>query len=148
MQYLKILESLLFYQLQDSLGINMKKEPYKFPLEEFVSRDDFNKIKKFSHDKETPFLIVDLEKIEKSYDDLVEHMPFAKIHYAIKANPMDEVVLALKNKGSNFDVATVYELDQLLRLGVEPERISYGNTIKKEKDIAYAYEKGSEAFCY
>ena len=124
----------------------MKKEPYTFPLEEFVSKEDFNKIKKFSHDKETPFLIVDLQKIERSYDELVEHMRFAKIHYALKANPMDEVVLALKNKGSNFDSATVYELDQLLRLGVEPERISYGNTIKKEKDIAYAYEKGVRLF--
>ena len=124
----------------------MKKEPYNFPLEEFVSKEDFNKIKKFSQNKETPFLIIDLQKIERSYDELVEHMPFAKIHYAIKANPMDEVVLALKNKGSNFDSATVYELDQLLRLGVEPERISYGNTIKKEKDIAYAYEKGVRLF--
>ncbi len=124
----------------------MKKEPYTFPLEEFVSKEDFNKIKKFSHDKETPFLIVDLQKIERSYDELVEHMRFAKIHYALKANPMDEVVLVLKNKGSNFDAATVYELDQLLRLGVEPERISYGNTIKKEKDIAYAYEKGVRLF--
>jgi len=124
----------------------MKKEPYTFPLEEFVSKEDFNKIKKFSHDKETPFLIIDLQKIERSYDELVKHMPFAKIHYAVKANPMDEVVLTLKNKGSNFDAATVYELDKLLRLGVEPERISYGNTIKKEKDIAYAYEKGVRLF--
>jgi ornithine decarboxylase len=110
----------------------MKKEQYKFPLEDFISKDDFNKIKKFSRDKETPFLIVNLRQIEQSYEDLVESMPFAKIHYAVKANPMDEVVLTLKNKGSNFDVATVYELDQVLKLGVEPERISYGNTIKKE----------------
>jgi ornithine decarboxylase len=124
----------------------MRKEPYEFPLEDYLSREEFNKIKKFSRDKETPFLIVDLQKIERSYDELVEHMPFAKIHYAVKANPMDKVVLALKRKGSNFDVATIYELDQLLRLGVEPERISYGNTIKKEKDIAYAYESGVRLF--
>lgn len=124
----------------------MRKEPYEFPLEDYISREEFNKIKKFSRDKETPFLIVDLQKIERSYDELVEHMPFAKIHYAVKANPMDKVVLALKKKGSNFDVATVYELDQLIRLGVEPERISYGNTIKKEKDIAYAYENGVRLF--
>ena len=94
----------------------MRKEPYEFPLEDFIPREDFNRIKKFSRDKETPFLIIDLQRIERSYDELVEHMPFAKIHYAVKANPMDKVVLALKNKGSNFDVATVYELDQLLRI--------------------------------
>ncbi|MDI9395702.1 MAG: type III PLP-dependent enzyme [Euryarchaeota archaeon] len=124
----------------------MRKKPYEFPLEDYLSKEEFNKIKKFSRDKETPFLIVDLQKIERGYDELVEHIPFAKIHYAVKANPMDKVVLALKEKGSNFDIATVYELDQLLRLGVEPERISYGNTIKKEKDIAYAYEKGVRLF--
>lgn len=124
----------------------MRKEQYMFPVEDFISKDDFNKIKKFSRDKETPFLIINLRKIEQSYEDLVKSMPFAKIHYAMKANPMDEVVLTLKNKGSNFDVATVYELDQVLRLGVEPERISYGNTIKKEQHIAYAYEKGVKLF--
>ncbi|AKB25327.1 Ornithine decarboxylase [Methanosarcina sp. MTP4] len=124
----------------------MRKEPYEFPLEEFISGEEFKKIKKFSRDKETPFLIVDLQKVERMYDKIIENMPFAKIHYAVKANPLDEVVLSLKNKGSNFDVATVYELDQLLSLGVEPERISYGNTIKKEKDIAYAFEKGVRLF--
>ncbi|AKB37309.1 Ornithine decarboxylase [Methanosarcina siciliae C2J] len=124
----------------------MRKELYEFPLEDFIPREEFNKIKKFSRAKETPFLVIDLQKVERSYDELVEHMPFAKIHYAVKANPMDKIVLALKNKGSNFDVATVYELDQVLRLGVGPERISYGNTIKKEKDIAYAYEKGVRLF--
>ncbi len=127
-------------------SINMRKKRYEFPLEDFISRDEFNRIKKFSLDKETPFLVIDLQKIEKSYEDLVKYMPFAKIHYSVKANPTDEVVLALKNKGSNFNVASVYELDQLLRLGVEPERISYGNTIKKEKDIAYAYGKGVKLF--
>ena len=59
----------------------MRKEPYQFPQDEFFSRDHFNKIKKFSRGKETPFLIVDLEEIKKSYDYLIEHMPFAKIQF-------------------------------------------------------------------
>ena len=59
----------------------MRRERYEFPLEDFISRDEFNRIKKFSRDKETPFLIVDLQRIEQSYEELVEHMPFAKIHY-------------------------------------------------------------------
>ena len=48
----------------------MRKERYEFPLEDFVLRDDFNRIKKYSRDKETPFLIVDLQKIEQSYEEL------------------------------------------------------------------------------
>ncbi|WP_094228763.1 type III PLP-dependent enzyme [Methanolobus psychrotolerans] len=124
----------------------MRKEQYNFPLDDFISEGDFKKIKEFSKDKETPFLIIDLAKVEKMYDKLVKNMPFVKIYYAIKANPTDEIITALKNKGSNFDAATIYEINQLIRLGVQPERISYGNTIKKEKDIAYAYEKGIRLF--
>jgi ornithine decarboxylase len=124
----------------------MRKELYEFPLTDFISEKDFKFIKKFSQDKETPFLIIDVKKVEKMYDLIIENMPFVKVHYAVKANPMDEVIVALKNKGSNFDAATVYEIDQLFRLGIGPERISYGNTIKKEKDIAYAYEKGIRLF--
>lgn len=36
----------------------------------------------------------------------------------------------------------MYELDKLLSIGVSPDRMSYGNTIKKSRDIAYFYEKG------
>ncbi|MGB4586982.1 MAG: type III PLP-dependent enzyme [Rectinemataceae bacterium] len=107
-----------------------------------MSKERFERIKAFSEDKETPCLIIDLDIIKKNYDDLRKYFPFAKIYYAVKANPDDAVVSLLSDLGSNFDVATRYELDQLLRLGVSPDRMSFGNTIKKEKDIAYFYEKG------
>jgi ornithine decarboxylase len=60
----------------------------------------------------------------------------------MKANPMNEVIELLANLGSNFDVASRYELDQLISLGISPDRISYGNTIKKQEDIRYFYNKG------
>ena len=118
------------------------KDQYHFPLENFMSRERFERIKAFSGDKETPCLVIDLDIIKKNYDDLRKYFPFAKIYYAVKANPDDAVVSLLSGLGSNFDVATRFELDQLLRLGVSPDRMSFGNTIKKEKDIAYFYEKG------
>jgi ornithine decarboxylase len=118
------------------------KDQYHFPLENFMSKERFERIKAFAGDKETPCLVIDLDIIKKNYDDLRKYFPFAKIYYAVKANPDDAVVSLLSDLGSNFDVATRYELDQLLRLGVSPDRMSFGNTIKKEKDIAYFYEKG------
>ena len=48
----------------------------------------------------------------------------------------------LRDLGSHFDIASRYELDRVLSLGVTPDRISYGNTIKKVADIRYFYEKG------
>ena len=122
------------------------KDQYHFPLESFMTRERFERIKAFSEDKETPCLIIDLDIIRKNYEDLRRNLPFAKIYYAVKANPDDAVVALLRDLGSSFDVASRYELDQLLKLEVPPERMSFGNTIKKEKDIAYFYEKGVRLF--
>lgn len=115
-------------------------------LYDYISKTDHNKIKKFSKGKKTPFVVIDLKKIENKFDDLKKHLPFAKIYYAVKANPEDEIIDLLNKKGSNFDVATVYELDQLLKHKISPNRISFGNTIKTERDIAYAYKKGVRMF--
>ncbi|MEN6500526.1 MAG: type III PLP-dependent enzyme [Rectinema sp.] len=111
-----------------------------------MSREKFERIKEFAKDKETPCLIIDLDVIRKNYENLQTYLPWATIYYAVKANPDDAVVSLLRDLGANFDVASRYELDQLLQLGVSPERMSFGNTIKKEKDIAYFYEKGVRLF--
>jgi len=113
---------------------------------EYLRPEEFEAIKKFSQDKKTPFLIINLNKVEEKYNELQHCMPFAKIYYAVKANPNNEVLKTLIAKGACFDIATIYELDQILALGVSPQKISYGNTIKKEQDIAYAYKKGVRLF--
>lgn len=123
----------------------MEKE-YRFELERYMSRERFNRIRDFANDKETPCLVIDLAKIGQKYDELLETLPFAKIYYAVKANPHESVIRMLVEKGSSFDIASVYELDHVLALGAAPERLSFGNTIKKAKDIAYAYSKGVRLF--
>lgn len=124
----------------------MVSQEYSFPLENYMSREKFERIREFARDKETPCLILDLEVIRRNYENLRTYLPYATVYYAVKANPDDAVISLLRDLGSCFDVASVYELDQLLRLGVTPDRMSYGNTIKKEKDIAYFYEKGIRLF--
>lgn len=98
-----------------------------------MSREKFERIKEFAKDKETPCLIIDLDVIRKNYENLQTYLPWATIYYAVKANPDDAVVSLLRDLGANFDVASRYELDQLLQLGISPERMSFGNTIKKRK---------------
>ena len=115
---------------------------YDFKISDYMSIKRFERFKKFSEDKPTPCLIVDLEIIREKFEELRKFFPYAKVYYAIKANPIDEVVEELRDLGSCFDLASKYELEQVLRLGVKPDRLSFGNTIKKEKDIAYFYEKG------
>jgi ornithine decarboxylase len=100
------------------------------------------------HSPSTPFLVVDLEVVAAKYADMRRTMPRGDIFYAVKANPAPEVLSLLAGLGSNFDVASPGEIDLVLAAGATPERISYGNTIKKEADIAYAYAKGVRLFAF
>lgn len=70
----------------------------------------------------------------------------ATVYYALKANPMKEVILLFKSLGSNFDIVTTFELDQVISLAVTADRISFGNTIKKSKDFEYFYNKSVRLF--
>ncbi len=115
-------------------------------IEDYYPRATFQKMKAFADQHETPFVVIDTETISKAYDDLRGSFGFAKIYYAVKANPAVEIIDLLKDKGSSFDIASIYELDKVMSRGVGPERISYGNTIKKSKDIRYFFEKGVRLF--
>lgn len=124
----------------------MYKDPYHFNVERYMSRERFEKIKEFARDIPSPCLIIDHNIIKQKYQELREDLPMASIYYAVKANPMEDVINLLAELGSNFDIASRYELDHMLRLGISPERLSYGNTIKKRSDIRYFYDKGVRLF--
>ncbi|MEN3042952.1 MAG: type III PLP-dependent enzyme [Fervidobacterium sp.] len=94
----------------------------------------------------TPVLVMDLNVIEKNYRQLVENINNCKVYYAVKANSNAEIVKLLRDMGSHFDVASRGEIEKLLSLGVEPYRMSFGNTIKKLEDIKFAYEVGIKMF--
>ena len=95
---------------------------------------------------ETPFLVLDLDVVEARYRQLVEALPVTRVLYAVKANPAREVLDRLAELGSSFDVASPGEIDRCLKLGIDPARLAFGNTIKKERDIAYAHSCGVGIF--
>jgi ornithine decarboxylase len=96
----------------------------------------------------TPFLVVDLDVIAHNFKKLRKAMPLAEIYYAVKANPAPEVLRVLDGLGSSFDTASIFEIDLCLGHGIAPERLSFGNTIKKESDIAAAYRGGVRLFAF
>ncbi len=109
-----------------------------------------NKIARFltEHSPETPCLVVDLDLIGEAYDTLSRYLSVASVYYAVKANPAPEIVAMLARKGANFDVASPAEIGLCLDNGASADRLSFGNTIKKEKDIAFAYAKGMRLFAF
>lgn len=109
---------------------------------DYISNSDWSRFLAFSETLETPCIVIDLETIKKNFLILKNFFPYAEVYYAVKANPHDDIIRLLAELGSCFDIASRYELDRVLRLGVDASRLTYGNTIKKAKDIAYFYEKG------
>ena len=117
-----------------------------FDRKNFVYDSDWEKFLEFSENLETPNIVINLNTIKKNFIKLRDSFPYAHIYYAMKANPGEPVLKLLAEMGSNFDIASRYELDKILSLGVESFRLSYGNTIKKPRDIKYFYEKGVRLF--
>ena len=93
-----------------------------------------------------PCLVVDLDVVRENYQAFAKAMPDSRVFYAVKANPAPEVLRLLASLGSCFDTASVAEIEMVLAAGVTPNRISFGNTIKKERDIARAHELGVRLF--
>lgn len=102
------------------------------------------KIEEFLNDRapETPFLVVDLDVVARNYRQLSASLPAARVYYAVKANPAPEILDVLAGLGSCFDAASILEIEACLAAGADPEQISFGNTIKKERDIARAFAQG------
>jgi ornithine decarboxylase len=93
-----------------------------------------------------PCLVVDLDVVRENYVGFARALPDTRVFYAVKANPAPEVLSLLASLGSCFDTASVVEIEQVLAAGASADRISFGNTIKKERDVARAYALGVRLF--
>jgi ornithine decarboxylase len=93
-----------------------------------------------------PCLVLDLDVVRENYQSFAKALPDTKVFYAVKANPAPEVLKLLVGFGCCFDVASIPETHAVLAAGATPDRISYGNTIKKESEIAAAFALGVTLF--
>jgi ornithine decarboxylase len=93
-----------------------------------------------------PCLVLDLGVVRDNFLAFTKALPDTRVFYAVKANPDPMILELLARLGSCFDTASVTEIEQVLAAGASPDRLSYGNTIKKERDIKRAYERGVRLF--
>src|SRR6185312_14226536 len=93
-----------------------------------------------------PCLVLDLDVVRDNYTAFAKCLPDTRVYYAVKANPQPEILSLLVKLGSSFDVASISETEAVLAAGATPDRISYGNTIKKEREIAAAFSLGITMF--
>ena len=105
-------------------------------LEAFAASQDFGR----------PTLVLDVDVVEANYLALKAGLGRADIHYAVKANPARAILERLVALGSHFDAASRGEIELCLSLGARPGTISFGNTVKRPSDIAFAHQAGITLF--
>jgi ornithine decarboxylase len=97
---------------------------------------------------DTPCLVLDRAVVRERYARLGAALPTASIYFAMKACPDPAVLGLLVGLGAAFDVASRSEIDLCLAAGAPPDRIAFGTTVKKQTDIAYAYQQGVRQFAF
>jgi ornithine decarboxylase len=93
-----------------------------------------------------PTLVMDLDRVSTQYRALKAGLGRADIHYAVKANPARQIIAHLVDLGSHFDAASKAEIALCLQEGADPSEVSFGNTIKRASDIAWAWNEGITLF--
>jgi len=110
--------------------------------------ESFSRAEAFAkaHVFDRPTLVLDVDRVEHNFLALQAGLGDAHIHYAVKANPAKEIIERLVHLGGHFDAASRGEIELCLSQGARPDQISFGNTIKRASDIAFAYDAGLRLF--
>lgn len=109
---------------------------------------EFSRIRDFISQRrfDRPTLVLDTDVVARQFRALAAGLGKARIHYAVKANPHPAIIRTLVGLGCCFDAASRGEIELCLAQGARPDQISYGNTIKRVSDIAFAHEVGLDLF--
>lgn len=107
----------------------------------------FDKIKEIVAEKlqsqdDEAFFVFDVNNLIKQHQMWVKSIPRVKPFYAVKCNDSKIVLKVLAALGTGFDCASKQELQKILNLGVEPERIVFAHTTKQISHILFAKKVG------
>jgi len=91
---------------------------------------------------EDTFFVADLGEVYRQHMRWKLNLPRVKPFYAVKCNPDPEVLRLLAELGTGFDCASKAEIEQVLRMGVDPARIIYAQPCKTNSYVRYAAKEG------
>lgn len=99
-------------------------------------------------ERETPFLLLDPQVAVGAYERIAAALPFARVHYAVKAQPERGLLAALAGAGACFEVASAAEAAVLVHLGVPGSALICSNPVKSITDIALMRKMGVRTFAF
>jgi ornithine decarboxylase len=99
-------------------------------------------------DIETPFLLIDSDKVREKAAMIGRHIRNSRMFYAVKANPDIGIIKFLNKSGVGFEIASEGELEILALINVGPERIISSNPVKSLKFLRKAASYGVNYFAF
>lgn len=95
----------------------------------------------------SPLYVYDLDEVERRADALRSMLPAgSKLFYALKANPIRDICVVLRDEGCGIEVASTSELLIALESGVEPSDILYAGPAKTDASNREALDEGVTSF--
>jgi len=96
-------------------------------------------------ESENGYFVYHLDKLKQHLAKL-QQQNVVKLWYAVKANPLSNIIKCLDQQGFNFDVASVGELSQVLSQAISPQRILNTGPAKSKKQLSYFLQQGVNTF--
>ena len=129
--------------------MSIKEKPVHAPMDQFPVKDGELliggiKISQLAQQiGQTPFYAYDRQLITQRVELLRKHLPAEiHLHYAIKANPMPEVVQLLAGLVDGFDLASAGEMKVALQTGMPASKISFAGPGKTDDELQQAIQTG------
>ncbi|KAI9749006.1 MAG: U3 small nucleolar RNA-associated protein [Chaenotheca gracillima] len=88
------------------------------------------------------FFVADMGEVYRQHLRWKKNLKRVKPFYAVKCNPDPVVLRLLAELGTGFDCASKWEIDQVLKLGVDPSRIIFANPCKTNSYVRWAQQQG------
>ncbi len=93
-------------------------------------------------DYPTPFFYTSKDILTHNYNTFTHLFENEEVYYALKANSDPTILTHLASLGCGFEAASSYEIDVLLKLGVDHKKIIYGTSVKPAAHIRHAIAHG------
>ncbi|HOJ31448.1 MAG TPA: type III PLP-dependent enzyme [bacterium] len=86
----------------------------------------------------TPLFLIQASRLKERVRLFREFLPRVEPFYAMKANPQLSILKFFLKNGFGFDVASKNEIETVLKLGANPEKLIFANTVKSPESLKFA----------
>lgn len=112
------------------------------------SIEDIQRLVEAAQQPETPFLILDGDRLQDNARRFRAAFPDGQVCFAVKANNDPTVLEIFHEEGIHFDVASWGEISQLAGMGVPADHMVFSAPTKIPRDIQRAHAYGVRRFSF